>query len=184
MSPPQLPDPAAPIPTASGRYQLLDHTADLRLRLYAPTPQALYSTAVEALYAVLTDGASPSTQAPRESVKVSFHGTDPADLLVQLLNEALYHVERTGKLPALLEAVQTSGTELNAILQVVGLAAVQTSNTNQEAFRKTFKTTQDAFLQTSGIRLEQLLELKAATYSELRWEADADGLIAEVTLDL
>jgi len=163
VSPPSR-TPGSTTATASGRYELLDHTADLRLRLYAPTAEALYSTAVEALAAILLEDAPQAKQRPRKSVEISLHGTDPADLLIQLLNEALYYIERTGRIPTGLEAVKTTATNLEALLNMAGLEAVETTATNLDVF---------------------LREIKAATYSELRWETDeSGGLIAELTLDL
>ena len=55
---PDPPDSAPCTATPSGRYRLLDHTADLRLQVSADSPEGLYSAAVEALGAVLAEGAS------------------------------------------------------------------------------------------------------------------------------
>ena len=68
-------------------YRIFDHTADLGVIVTAATREGLYAAAVEALFDCLADRAAIREMDERE---VAVSGADPADLLVNLLREALY----------------------------------------------------------------------------------------------
>jgi SHS2 domain-containing protein len=135
----------------SGRFEVLEHTADVRLRLLAPDAAGIYRTAVRALAAVIRDrdeepgglqGTNDRVSAPpgTREVPVELEGTDPADLLVVLLNEVLFQLEQGNGLAVALSPRLVSDTRLSGTF---ALAPVDP---------------------------EGLLDIKAATYSELRWD--------------
>jgi SHS2 domain-containing protein len=67
-------------------HATFDHTGDLGLEVWAPTPRELYAHAAIALMAQIAD---VSGDPPVERVEVSLEGDEPADLLVQWLNSVL-----------------------------------------------------------------------------------------------
>jgi SHS2 domain-containing protein len=139
-----------------GSFAVLDHPADVRLRLRGPDPAALYDAAVRGLAAVITDQAPPGPVT--SGVDVDLEGVDEADLLVRLLNEALYRLESGGDLAVGFTASQAVPRRLTGTLRLARPGPSQAGS---------------------------LLEVKAATYGDLRWEHAPDGAFcAEITLDL
>lgn len=126
--------------------------------MYAKTARELYSTAVQALGAVLSEESPLPEPESVSRVRVSVVGVDPAELLICLLNEALYRLECTGELPVDFQATQLSEAALQGTLLLRSVP---------------------------GPLARSLLAVKAATYHDLRWEVDAAGeVITEITLDL
>jgi SHS2 domain-containing protein len=83
---------------ARASHELVDHTAELGLRLRAPSFAALLGEAVSALGAMLVDEAG-STGAADERV-LELTASDREALLVDLLNEILFLAETAGWAPA------------------------------------------------------------------------------------
>ncbi len=70
-------------------YTLIDHTADLGMRVYGNSPEQLFENAALAVADLLVSGAAAPGRLV-ESVPVSAEGDDPADLMVRWLGEILY----------------------------------------------------------------------------------------------
>jgi SHS2 domain-containing protein len=89
-------------------HEQIDHTADLAMRVWAPSEQELLLEAAQALIEVLTDGAGSQPKLTRE---ISVEAVDAEDRLVQWLNEVLSLVELEGFLlaDAQLELVGSRG---------------------------------------------------------------------------
>jgi len=82
-------------------FEIFEHTADLGLRMEAPTLEALLTEAAAGLAAVLVD--DPETVQPRERREIALESDDPAYLLFDWLNELLYLFETERFLPASVE---------------------------------------------------------------------------------
>ncbi len=67
-------------------YATFDHTGDLGLEVWAPTPRELYAQAAVALMAQVAD---PGEDPPVERAEIALEGDEPADLLVHWLNSVL-----------------------------------------------------------------------------------------------
>lgn len=76
----------------SPRYELFDHTADLGIRLHAPTLEALIPLAAEALYAVIGE-LVPERSAALAPVLLQFSGDSPDTLLRDYLARLLLDFE-------------------------------------------------------------------------------------------
>ncbi len=72
------------------RYRPLDHTADIRLRIYGRTFRHLLQNAVYALTDTLT---SADRVRAERTKKVTVRGDDPPHLLILLLKEVLFLFE-------------------------------------------------------------------------------------------
>lgn len=72
-------------------YELVDHTADVGVRVYGKTLTQLFSRAATAMTAIML--ANPEKVQSRQIRLVRVEGTDLADLLVRWLNELLYLAE-------------------------------------------------------------------------------------------
>jgi SHS2 domain-containing protein len=71
-------------------HRTFDHTGDLGLELWAPTPARLYALAAEVLMALVADARGAAPELERT---LSLTGDDPADLLVHWLNTVLLEAE-------------------------------------------------------------------------------------------
>lgn len=71
----------------SATHRTLDHTADVRLEIRAPSEEALLAEAALALVEALTEGEAPPALEERA---VRVESLDAEDRLVRWLNEVLY----------------------------------------------------------------------------------------------
>ncbi|MDC3989409.1 archease [Polyangium jinanense] len=78
------------------RHTFEDHTAELRLGLFAPTFPELFAEAGRAL-AELAVGEGPLPEAAGEGVSISLHSVDREALLVDWMNELVFHTEVDGR---------------------------------------------------------------------------------------
>ena len=106
-----------------GRWQEIDHTADLALHLWADDLCDLFVTAARGMFALIVrlDGVQPE----RETV-IELEAFDVETLLVDWLNELLYLVEVQGVEFALIEVDHVSATRLRATVR--GSAVTEYSN--------------------------------------------------------
>jgi homoserine kinase len=87
--------PSRAAPTVGAGFEITEHTADLGLRVWAPSQPVLFEQAALALSSLLCD---PATVEPRETFTVVAEAPagSPDALLVAWLNELLYRVETDG----------------------------------------------------------------------------------------
>ena len=84
---------------AAAGFQRIEHTADVGLRLTAPTVAELFVVATEGLHALWGVPQSPAAvDAAAEAVEVE--GPDPEGLLVAWLNELIYQADVHGRVAA------------------------------------------------------------------------------------
>lgn len=76
-------------------YELLDHTADLGIRVWAADVKGLFQEAARALFAIITDLEKVTVHLSREVV---VQGSGQEELLVAWLSELLYLYEVKGLL--------------------------------------------------------------------------------------
>jgi SHS2 domain-containing protein len=135
-------------------YTLLDHTADLRIRVSGADPVDLFKNAGLALFDQIT---KPDRLEPREVIEVAVTGIDPADLMVNYLRELLYLWTGKEKLVKRIEIVRISDTAVSA--------RVSTDRYQPE-------------------RHEILHEIKAVTYHQIEVSRTMDGWQATVVFDV
>ena len=95
-------------------YTLLDHTADLRIRVFGASMPELFKNAGLALADLICD---PDTLAAEETIVVDVEGDDAADLMVNYLRELLYQWTGNDKLIKLVHSVRVSDTALSARIE-------------------------------------------------------------------
>jgi len=76
-------------------YELLDHTADLMIRVWSADVKGLFQEAARALFAIITDLEKVTVHLSRE---VAVQGSGREELLVAWLSELLYLYEVKGLL--------------------------------------------------------------------------------------
>jgi SHS2 domain-containing protein len=76
-----------------GRWEEIEHTADVGLRLWAEDLEDLFATAARGMFALITD---LDEVTPQQKVHVVLDAMDAEVLLVDWLNELLYLSEETG----------------------------------------------------------------------------------------
>jgi SHS2 domain-containing protein len=92
-------------------YQLLDHTADLRIRVTGSDQAELFENAGLALFDLICDSAP---QASTDTARLVVTGDDPADLMVNYLRELLYLWTGGDKLAKMIHIEAISDTRLKA----------------------------------------------------------------------
>ena len=135
-------------------YEYLDHTADMSIVGHgADMEEALTSLA----FGMFNSMIDIESIIPRDKIEVTVDAVDPESLVVDWLNELLFHYEVDGFIPKKLDlAVSDTGTHLEA--KCIG----ETSDPNQRQI---------------------LTVVKAATYHNLKLTHN-DGWHIEVTLDI
>ena len=139
---------------ATPNYTLLDHTADLGIRIFGTDLIDLFETAGKALMHLMIQGESPVDASP---VTISLSGADLCDLMVRWLGEILYLLEGEKLVVNSLKIADLSPSSLAAILQTVPLDLRYH---------------------------EILNEIKAVTYHQIAVAQKADHWEAKVIMDL
>ncbi|BBO84854.1 protein archease [Desulfosarcina ovata subsp. sediminis] len=134
-------------------YTLLDHTADLRIRITGGNMAELFANAGLAMADLICD---PNTLISDETLTIEIEGDDPADLMVNYLRELLYQWTGNEKLINTVDILNISDNALSARLHTTRY------NADQHAI---------------------LSEIKAVTYHQIAVEPVADGWQATVVLD-
>ncbi len=98
--------------STSKRYRVLEHTADLALRIYGRSLKDLFSNAAFALFDVVTDLSTVEERAERA---ISLRARDLERLMVKWLNELLYHYEVENLLFKRFEVKRLERDELEAV---------------------------------------------------------------------
>jgi SHS2 domain-containing protein len=97
-------------------HRTFDHTGDLGLEVWAPTPERLYGLAAEALGALLVDARDA---APVRERRLALAGDDATDLLIHWLNTVLLESELAGAVWTRAEVTRLTATMLEATLRGV-----------------------------------------------------------------
>jgi SHS2 domain-containing protein len=135
-------------------YTLLDHTADLRIRISGASQAALFENAGLALADLICD---PDTLNPEEEHSIDIEGDDPADLMVNYLRELLYQWTGNERLLKIVKILNISDTALSARIHAAYYNADQHTILN---------------------------EIKAVTYHQITVEATDGGWQAVVVFDI
>ena len=99
------------MPAPKPRFEQVEHTADLALRIYGRTLRELFSTAAYAMFSQIADLGPVALAVHRE---VAVEGIDYESLLVNWLNELLYLQETRGEVYTTFEIKQLTRRHLRA----------------------------------------------------------------------
>jgi SHS2 domain-containing protein len=135
-------------------FELLDHPADIGFRARGATLEELFSGCARALVSIILD---PSAIRPIESISIPGTGGDLESLLVNWLNEVLYHVD--GRRIALGE-----------------FAIAHVDETSVECMARGERLDPE--------RHPSRAVVKAVTYHQLKVERTRDDWVAEVYVDV
>ena len=139
-------------------YEILDHTADIMVRITATTREELCDEARLALYAVAGHLLAAATDTePSRTTTISVTGDDFAEVMHDWLSELLFWLEGRGRLCIPTGPFQVDDQRLQVPVTVVPL--------NRRA-----------------CRFDR--EVKAVTYHQLAAGPTADGWSATVILDI
>lgn len=152
------------------RFEFLDHTADISVRLEAETYEGLVEAATEALREVLVEerpreNRAQAASSPERSeileIPLQFEGEDKESLLVEYLNELIYLFDTQRLIPVSAKRARLSGERGSLRLEAVLIA---------ERFDPS--------------RHMQRSEVKAATYHGLRVRETPGRVQADVVFDM
>ncbi|MDX2451844.1 archease [Desulfosarcina sp.] len=135
-------------------YTLLDHTADLRIRVSGTDPAELFKNAGLAVFDLIT---KPDRLKSQEEIEINVIGDDPADLMVNYLRELLYLWTGKENLVKKIEIILISDTTVSA-------------RVSMERYQPE--------------RHEILHEIKAVTYHQIDVSQTTDGWQATVVFDV
>jgi len=79
----------------TGRFEMVDHTGDIGVRVFGETLSQLFEQAAQALTFILTD---PETIAPKQTRKLVLEARTGEELLITWLNELVYLFDTEGLL--------------------------------------------------------------------------------------
>jgi SHS2 domain-containing protein len=135
-------------------FSVLDHTADLRIRIRGKDLRDLFEKAAKSMTHVMVKGVSSENA---DTLELSVQGTDLSDLMVRWLGEILYLFEGEHQVVTAVKINAISPTYLDATLKTVPF---------------------DLNL------YEVLCEVKAVTYHQIEVVQEDDRWETRVTLDL
>jgi len=135
-------------------YTLLDHTADLRIRVSGTDPADLYKNAGLALFDLINRSDRLDS---REVIEIDVSGDDLADLMVNYLRELLYLWTGNEKLVKMIDILQISDTAVSA-----------------RVITDRYQPQHHAILH----------DIKAVTYHQIEVSRTADGWQATVVFDV
>ena len=138
----------------TGRFEFVDHTGDLGVRVFGQTLPELFQQAAEALTFIITD---PETIQIKETRKILLEAKTDEELLITWLNELVYLFETKGLLFKTYQVLSVHDHRLEALAQGESYAEG----------RHPIKTT-----------------VKAATYHQLKIENRHGVWTAQVIFDL
>ena len=136
--------------SAAKRYEELDHTADLRLRIFGADERDLFANAAFALFDRMVDLASVRAAFTHE---IEASGADLEETLVNFLSELLYRRETRGTLYRECEITELAPTHMRS------LCIGETFDEARHTAKKTNKavTFHDVEIARRGGRLEVTL---------------------------
>ena len=138
----------------TSRFELVDHTGDLGVRVFGESRSQLFEQAAHALTFILTE---PETIRLKETRKITLEAKTDEELLITWLNELVYLFETKGLLFKTYDVLSVHAHHLEALAQ--GESYVEG--------RHPIKTT-----------------VKAATYHQLKIENHQGVWTAQVIFDL
>lgn len=135
-------------------YELMDHTADLRIRVTAETLEDLFAEAGKAVFNLLLR----STRQPGiEKRRVEMEGLDLEDLMVNWLRELLYFFNGQGKAAASITILSLNNTLIRATVELYDV---------------------------DYLRDEVLTDIKAVTYHQIEVGRLNEGYVTQVIFDV
>ena len=137
------------------KYSLIDHTADIGIKLKAGTLKSLFVHAAEAMFDVIAERLKASKPCSKKEMKIDIKAADQKELFIRWLSELLSLADCEGVFFTDFKISQLSDT--NLVGTVYGLPCKE-------------------FI---GKR-----EIKAATYHHLKLEKKDGGYYAEVIFDV
>ena len=117
---PAAPAPSDPASAAPPSHELLEHTGEVHLRVRGRTFAELLSEAGRALGELMLRGAPETPTGSWENISV--HSADRKALLVDWLNELIYHAESSREVPTQFEMLEADETALRARVRGVSVA--------------------------------------------------------------
>ena len=135
-------------------YRLLDHTADLRLRVVGADLADLFKNAGLALFDLIVEGPAAGCA---DETELHVTGQDAADLLVNFLRELLYRWTGEEKVVTVIQVTHICDTSISARIATADYVAQ---------------------------RQEIVHEIKAVTYHQIDVSRTKAGWQATVVLDI
>ncbi len=95
-------------------YEIFDHTADMGMRVVAPTMSALLAPAANGLYAMIGEFATAGAE---QTVDIKLTGDDPSIMLRDFLDELLVLFDRDKRIAVALDDVSLTADGLRVAVR-------------------------------------------------------------------
>jgi SHS2 domain-containing protein len=138
----------------SRKFEFIDHTGDIGVRIYGENLAALFQHGAEALFYIITD---PKTIREKESRKIDVKARGREELFVSWLNEFVYLFDTKGYLFVRFEILDLDEHLIEAMVH---------GETYEEGRHPIYRT------------------IKGATYHQLNIDHRKEGWDAQVIFDL
>ncbi len=102
------------------RYEIFDHTADMGMRVVAPTMSALLAPAKDGLYSMIGELATAGAE---QTLELNLIGDDPSIMLRDFLDELLVLFDRDKRIAVALDDAALTADCLHVAAQTAKLAA-------------------------------------------------------------
>jgi SHS2 domain-containing protein len=112
------------------RYEPIDHTADMGIRVWGRTKKELFKNAAEAMFDLIVD---KKTVIEKKTIKFNLKASDIRELFVSWLRELLYQYSAKGMIFKKIAISDLSDTRINAF------AGGEKIDTKRHIFRNDFK---------------------------------------------
>jgi len=136
------------------KYEPIDHTADMGIRVYGSSKKALFKNAAEGMFSLIAD---KKNIAARKTIEFNLKAPDLKELFVSWLRELLYQYSGKGYVFRKITVTELTDTGIKAS------ASGEKINLKKHVFRN---------------------DLKAVTYHALKVEKVKNGWKAEVIFDV
>lgn len=157
-------------------HETFEHTADLGLRIRAPSLDQLFTEAAEALFCATVENLDAVK--PIQRIEVHLQGDDLALLLFDWLNELLYRFDTEhlvfGKFEAEVSSAMSRSPDCDKVSGKIGSVGKPCHNLVASAWGESLDSSRHLFGH----------EVKAITYHGLRVENEGNGWLAEVIVDI
>lgn len=147
------------------KFEMIDHTADVGIRVYAKSLEELFENAAYGLREIILDFDSVKEK-KYEKHKINLESKDLEDLFIKWLNELIYLVYTKKKLYVEYKVNKISETGVPTSLYKTNLTAVVEGvkyNSKKHRIKK---------------------EVKSATYHKLKISNDQEKWVAEIIFDI
>lgn len=102
---------------AGASCEIIEHTADIGIKVTAPTPETLFETCALGMMEIIVEGHSYKDEEPVVEIPLNLQGSDTEDLLYAFLSEILYLFDGESIIPLSFKGSRLVNCEFSTALE-------------------------------------------------------------------